>query len=307
MSKVAFLFAGQGSQYPGMMHDIMEKFPVSREIFKKADRSLEKSISDLCFLGDKNLLDLTENTQPCVFTSDIATFVAVSNYGIKPNAVAGFSLGEYAALTAAGVMEFTDAIQLVQIRAKAMQAAVPVGKGGMVVTGTKSKELLMDIYKQVNSGFLSPANYNCPGQIVFSGESVALEQFVILCLNNKIKAMRLPVSAPFHCELMKSVGKVIEKKLSGLILSDAAVPVYMNVDASKQTEISEISPRLVAQVYSPLLWEQTIGNMINDGFDTFIEVGPGKALSGFVKKIKSDATTFCVNSVETIQELVDKL
>lgn len=285
--KVAFLFSGQGAQFPGMMKDIAEHNDEARKVFEIADKTLGRSISDLCFNGTAEELALTKNTQPCVLAADLAAYKAVVSSGIKPDAVAGFSLGEYAALVAAGVMDINDVFPLIQKRADYMQEAVPVGQGGMAAIMKLTAEEVEALCKEVN-GFVVPANFNCPGQIVVSGEMKAIDEICKIAKERKIKAIKLAVSAPFHCDLMKSAAERLVKEVNALTFNNPTVPIYMNVDAQVEMNSEIIRKKVLLQTKSPVHWEETIFNMVEIGIDTFIELGPGKTLSGFVKKTIGD-------------------
>ena len=281
--KIAFLFCGQGAQYPGMMKDLFDEIPAARSVFEIADSVLKRGISDICFTGCQEDLNLTHNTQPCVLAADLAAYAAVSAYGIKPDAVAGFSLGEYAGLVAAGVMDSSNAFSLVQKRADYMQEAVPVGKGAMAAVMKLSEDEVRALCAEVD-GYVAPANYNSPGQIVVSGDAEAVDQLLDIAKRKRIRAVKLPVSAPFHCELMDSAAMKLSGSLNSIKVNHATIPVYMNVDAQPEMNPEEIVKKLIAQAKSPVRWEQTVKNMYMDGIDTFIEVGPGSTLSGFFTK-----------------------
>ena len=285
--KTAFLFSGQGSQYPGMMKDLADKNQVSIAVFQIADESLGRSISELCFNGTKEELSLTQNTQPCVLAADLAAYEALSAYHIYPDAVAGFSLGEYGALAAAGVISYEDVFPLIQKRADFMQEAVPVGTGAMAAVMKLDEEEVKSLCQEIE-GYVEPANYNCPGQIVVSGEFHAVEQLVEIAKRRKIRAMMLPVSAPFHCRLMNSATEKLNEYLKRINFSQPSVPIYMNVDGYPAIDTDDILKKLTLQSNHPIRWEDTLRNIHYDGVDTFIELGPGKTLAGFVRKTFSD-------------------
>ena len=305
--KTAFLFSGQGAQYPGMMKDIAENCEDAKAVFETADQALGRSISRLCFEGTQEELNLTHNTQPCVLAVDLAAWKAIKAAGISADAVAGFSLGEYAALVAAGVISMKDVFPLIQKRADFMQEAVPVGKGAMAAVMELSAEEVEALCNETE-GYVIPANYNCPGQIVVSGESEAIDKLLEKAKDRKIRAMKLAVSAPFHCELMAPAAENLREPLTQTIFSAPQIPVYMNVDAKPETEAENIREKLVAQAMSPVRWEDTLRNMKEAGIDTFIELGPGKTLSGFVKKtLGEEVRFFNVTDTETLEKTIEEL
>ena len=307
--KVAFLFSGQGAQYTGMMKDIAEKSEKAKNIFSIADETLGRSISKLCFEGAQEELNLTHNTQPCVLAADLAAYAAINEKGIQPAAVAGFSLGEYAALVAARAIDLNDVFPVVQKRADYMQEAVPIGKGAMAAVMKLSDTEVEDLCAEVE-GYVAPANFNCPGQIVVSGEAEAVDKLLGIAKERKIRAMKLAVSAPFHCEMMNPAAENLRVPLSTITFSAPVVPVYMNVDAEAENEPKRIHEKLILQAKSPVRWEKTLRNMYAAGIDTFIELGPGKTLSGFVKKTFTNGKEISIYNVtdhETLETTITAL
>lgn len=307
MAKLAFLFAGQGSQTPGMGKDLYENEPQSRAVFDLADQTLTRSITKLCFEGSKEDLAQTQNTQPCVLTVTIAAYEALISRGIMPDAVAGFSLGEYAALVAAGVYTFTQAIELVTLRARAMHEAVPEGKGGMIAVLNADEQIVLDLCAAVQSGYCAPANYNCKGQIVVAGETDALKELSALLKEAGLRGVPLAVSGPFHSEMMRPAANALALELPRFTPKEPQIPVILNSCARPLIGTEELGQRLCEQVMSPVLWEKSIQALLDAGIDTFIEVGPGKTLSGFMKKIAPDVRMFQVGNLQTLEETVNAL
>lgn len=288
MTKTAFLFSGQGAQMPGMMKEYACLVPGAKHVFNIADASLKRSISGLCFEGTQEELNLTHNTQPCVLAADLAAGEAALASGLEPDGFAGFSLGEYAALVAAGCLALEDAFPLVQIRADAMQKAVPVGQGAMAAVMKISADEVESLCQEVD-GYVVCANYNSPVQTVVSGEASAVESLMAICKKRKIRAMALPVSAPFHCALMASAADKLAEAIAGIELHEPQIVVYMNVDSLPLSSAAALPEKMVAQAMSPVKWRQTLERMWDDGFMRFVECGPGTTLSGFVKKTLPEA------------------
>lgn len=306
MSKTAFIFPGQGSQYSGMGKELAETFPVVRHLFEEADDSLGFNLSALCFAGSDADLKLTANTQPAILTASIAILKAVQQEtGLQADYVAGHSLGEYSALVCSGALSFSDAVKTVRARGTFMQEAVPVGTGTMAAMLGVESDLLADICREAAQGeVVSPANYNSPGQIVIAGTVGAVARAIDIAKARGFrKAMLLPVSAPFHCALMKPAADRLEAVLNTVTVHDVTVPVIANVDAAPNSDKARVKPLLVTQVCSPVLWEQTISAMAGLEVARFIEIGPGKVLSGLVKRITKEVATANVEDVATLKSL----
>ena len=302
--KIAFLFSGQGAQFPGMFSELYSDETVVKDVFSTADRTLGRSISDLCFSGTQEELNLTHNTQPCVLAADLAAGMALRAHGIKADAVAGFSLGEYAALVYAGCIQMEEAFKVVQIRADAMQEAVPLGKGAMAAVIGADSQTVEEICGETTEGYVIPANYNSPVQTVISGSTEGVNAAIAKMEGRGLRVMRLAVSAPFHCALMESAARRIGEEFKTMRFSNPAVPVYMNVDGLPYQEAEKIPGLLVKQAMSSVRWQQTIENMHRDGFDTFIECGPGKTLTGLVKKTIKGAATYRVEDRKTLESVL---
>jgi [acyl-carrier-protein] S-malonyltransferase len=291
MSKTAFIFPGQGSQYSGMGKELAETFAVARHLFEEADDALGFKLSALCFSGSDDDLKLTANTQPAILTASIAVLKVVQQEaGLTADYLAGHSLGEYSALVCSGAFSFADAVRTVRARGTFMQEAVPVGTGTMAAILGVERDVLEDICREAAEGdVVSPANYNSPGQIVIAGSVTAVARAIEIAKSRGYrKAMLLPVSAPFHCALMKPAAERLDTVLSAINYSDMTLPVVSNVEATANSDAGRVRDLLVSQVCAPVLWEQSVGAMTASGVSKFIELGPGKVLSGLVKRIAKE-------------------
>jgi [acyl-carrier-protein] S-malonyltransferase len=309
MSKIAFLFPGQASQYPGMGLDLCQKFPAARAVFEEADRALGSPISQLCFSGSEEDLKLTENTQPAILTVSLAAYRILEEKGASPDYVAGHSLGEYSALVAAGSLDFADAVRLVRNRGRYMQEAVPAGEGGMAAILGLAPALVGEICHRAADGeVLAPANLNSPGQTVISGSATAVKRAVELASQSGAKrAVLLPVSAPFHSELMKPAEERLAADLERITFRDLRVPLVTNVDAEAITSGEEARQALVRQVCQPVRWEESVREMIGLGVSFFVEVGPGRVLSGMVRQIDRSVRAANVENEESFTATLEKL
>ena len=304
--KTVFMFSGQGAQYAGMGKDLYENYAVAKEVFDRADEVLGYSIKDICF-SDEEKLGLTEFTQPAILTMSIAAMKVLQENGINADMTAGLSLGEYSALVASGAMKFEEAVALVQKRGKFMSEAVPAGKGGMfAIIGLDTalvEKACEEAVKEVG-GVAVPANYNAPGQIVIGGVEKAGE---IAKEKGAKLAVKLKVSGPFHTSLLQPAADKLLPELEKMNIGKMKIPVYTNVTAEVLKSESDIVPTLAKQVVSPVRWEHIIRNMYDAGADTFIELGPGKTLCGFVKRTVKGIVNVNVEDTVSLEKALLKI
>ncbi|MCP3806001.1 ACP S-malonyltransferase [Paenibacillus sp. Lou8.1] len=311
MGKTAFIFPGQGSQAVGMAKDAYEAVPAATEVFRQADERLGFALSALIFEGPDTALKQTSNTQPALLTASIALYEAFKEkMGIHPDYVAGHSLGEYSALVASGVLAFEDAVEIVRTRGEFMEQAIPDGQGGMAAVLGADREALAALCRDITESgqLVELANINCPGQIVVSGtkEGVAAVAERVKEAGGK-RAITLEVSGPFHSSLMKEAATKLSGKLEAVNFSKAQIPVVANVTAKPVREGSEIRQLLVDQVYSPVLWEDSVTWLLEQGVDTFVEFGPGSVLTGLVKKIDKTVKLYNISSLESFASVTEAL
>lgn len=299
MGKIAFVFPGQGAQYTGMGKDIYENNLIAKETFNKIDE-LRKDTSKQCFEADISELSVTENTQPCIFAVEMALANALKAEGIEPDCLGGFSLGEVTALTFSNIFNFSEGIKFICKRAEYMQAATKKADTGMVAVVKLDNKVVEETTKEFSSVF--PVNYNCPGQLVVAGYRTELEDFSKRIVERGGKAVPLKVSGGFHSPFMEEASSRILAELDSINFNLPNYPVYSNYTSNIYTD--DIKTLLAEQVKKPVLWENIVRNMIKDGVDTFIEVGPGKVLSGLIKKINSEVNIYNVENSETLKNVV---
>lgn len=310
MSKIAYIFPGQGSQAVGMGKDLYDNFPAARYVFDEADDALGFKLSEMCFSGDEADLQMTANTQPAILTVSIAAFRAMEAENLKmPDFVAGHSLGEYSALVAANAMSFFDALKTVRKRGTYMQEAVPVGVGAMAAILGADFETVETVCKEAaEDQICSPANFNSPTQIVIAGNAEAIDRAVEIAKEKGAKrAIKLNVSAPFHCALMKPAQEKLAADLQKIEFKNLRFPIIENVSADENTNGERVRQALTEQVSAPVLWKQSIEKLIENGVTTFVEVGAGKILSGLIRQINRDVRSLNVENTDSLRNTKENL
>jgi len=302
--KTAFVFPGQGSQYVGMGRDLAERYAEAREVFERADAALGEALSRLCFAGDEERLRLTANTQPAILTVSLAAHAVLAVRGARSAGVAGHSLGEYSAIGAAGGLGIEDLVRIVRRRGELMQQAVPVGEGAMSAVLGPAREAVEAACREASGagGVVVAANFNAPEQTVIAGSAVAVAKAgELLIAAGAKRVVPLPVSAPFHSPLMVPAREGLAPVLAAAPFAGLAVPLYNNVDAAPVQATDAVRDGLVRQVDAPVRWVELVARMAADGFDTFVEVGPGGVLSGLIRRIAKGVTTVQVGTVEQLE------
>ena len=306
MSKVAFVFPGQGSQKVGMCKDFYDNYACAKKVFEEADDALGFSITKMCFEGPEEDLRLTKYTQPAILTCSVAALAVMREHGLECEAAGGHSLGEYSALVAADVMRLQDAVVAVHKRGEFMQEAVPVGEGAMAAVMGLTPDAIVAVCQNVETECgeaVQAVNFNCPGQVVIAGATKAVDKASeALKAAGAKRAIPLPVSAPFHSTLMKPAAERLKEVLDKIDFRDAKFPVFSNVTAEPVVKAEEIRALLVKQAASPVKWEMSMHRMIKDGFDTFVEVGPGKVLTGFTRKIDRAMNALNVEDMASLEK-----
>lgn len=302
MGKTAVIFPGQGAQYVGMAKDFYDNFEDSKKVFDEADDVLDIELKKICF-EENDDINKTEYTQPAMVAAEVAIYEHLKNAGLKADVFAGLSLGEYSALVAAGAMTLADSIKTVRRRGILMQNEVPLGMGGMAAVIAMDADKIAEICENT-PGKVQIANYNCPGQIVISGEAEAVKAAsAALAEAGAKRVIPLNVSGPFHSQMLVPAGEKLYDFLQGVDVAEGFAPYYCNADAEEITDAAKVKELLKRQVYSSVRWQQTIENMIADGVDTFIEVGPGKTLTGFMKKINREVKSINIATVDDLAKL----
>ncbi|HLR80242.1 MAG TPA: ACP S-malonyltransferase [Bacillota bacterium] len=305
MKRIAYMFPGQGSQAVGMGKELHDTYTKIQELYERANTLLHKDLRSIMFQGPKDTLTETENAQPALLLSSVSIHTLLADAGIHPDLVVGHSLGEYSALVAAGSMTLDEALPLVATRGRLMEEAFPKGQGTMAAILGLSEKEIENVLKQVTDEVVDLANINCPGQIVVSGSVQGVDKAASLLKEHGARrVIPLNVSGPFHSRLMKSANVEFAKSLNKVEFSDASIPVYANVTAQPVTKKGEIKQLLIKQLYSPVRFEESIRNMMDQDIDAFVEVGNGKVLSGLVRKINRRVKTFAVQDLSSLEAFI---
>lgn len=310
-SKIAFIFPGQGSQTVGMCRAFYDAYPAAKQVFEEADEALGFSITKMCFEGPEDQLRLTYNTQPAILTASIACAAVLQEHGVVCDVAAGHSLGEYSALVNAGALKFADAVRIVRKRGQFMQEAVPVGEGSMAAILGLDSDKIVSICQGVEAECgetVQAVNFNCPGQVVIAGAVNAVNKALeALKAAGAKRAVPLPVSAPFHSTMMQPAAVRLAEVLAPIEIADAKLPVVANVTAQEETSGAQIKELLIRQAAMPVLWETSVRNMVAGGVDIFVEVGPGKVLTGFTKKIAKGLPALNVEDPASLEKTLNEL
>jgi [acyl-carrier-protein] S-malonyltransferase len=308
--KTVFMFPGQGSQSIGMMAELLAESEVARKVFQDASEAIAQDLIKIAAEGPEFLINQTEITQPIVLTASVAMWeVWKQNSTFLPDYVCGHSLGEYTALVASGVISLKAAVRLVHVRGQLMQTAVPEGEGGMAALLGLSDELVSEACLEASQGeVVAPANFNSPGQVVISGATAALERAVLLAKEKGARrAAKLPVSVPCHCDLLKPAGNALANEMNSIQFQTPSIPIMQNVNACLAKDIESLKTNLLSHLYSPVLWSQSISQLVKHDAGVFIECGPGKILAGLNKRIDKSVKTFAMSDLETMKAVMSEL
>lgn len=308
--KTVFMFPGQGSQSIGMMSELLESFGEARAVFEEASEAINQDLLKIAQEGPEELINQTAITQPIVMTASVAMWeVWKANTDLRPDFVCGHSLGEYTALVASGVFKLADAVRLVNIRGKLMQEAVPLGEGAMAaLMGLSDADVVAVCEEAAQGDVVAAANFNSPGQVVISGATEALERAISLAKEKGARrAAMLPVSVPCHCDLLKPAGQALAEEIAKLSFGELSIPIVQNATARHVTDMEVLKENLLTHLYGPVLWSQSIQELVGMGAECFVECGPGKVLAGLNKRINKEVKTLNMNNAETMHSVLEQL